>query len=81
MFDNIKRDPTVYHTMNRPSEFYVIGSLKDWAITERLHKINVPTLLLNGRYDEAMDEVAEPYFEKVDKARWVTFAESSHMPH
>lgn len=38
-------------------------------------------LLLNGRYDEAMDEVAEPYFEKVDKARWVTFAESSHMPH
>lgn len=28
-----------------------------------------------------MDEVVEPYFEKVDKAKWVTFAESSHMPH
>ena len=21
------------------------------------------------------------YFEKVDKAKWFTFAESSHMPH
>jgi len=66
---------------NRPSEFYVIGSLKDWTIIERLHKINVPTSLLNGRYDEAMDETVEPYFEKVDKTKWVTFAESSHMPH
>ena len=28
-----------------------------------------------------MDEVVEPYFEKVDKAKWFTFAESSHMPH
>ena len=66
---------------NRPSEFYVIWPLKDWTITKRLHRINVPTLLLNGRYDEAMDEVVEPYFEKVDKAKWFTFAESSHMPH
>lgn len=99
MFDNIKRDPTVYHNnvrfslplrsqcaadrqhRNGPSEFYVIDSLKDWTITERLHRINVPTLLLNGRDDEAMDEVVEPYFEKVDKAKWVTLVESSHMPH
>ncbi|OCL06054.1 proline iminopeptidase [Glonium stellatum] len=81
MFDNIKMDPTVYHTMNGPSEFYVTGSLKDWAIVERLHKINAPTLLINGRYDEATDEVVEPYFEKVGKAKWVTFTESSHMPH
>ena len=55
--------------------------MKDWTITERLHKINVPTLLLNGHDNEAMDEVVEPYFEKVDKAKWVTLVESSHMPH
>jgi len=41
----------------------------------------VPTLLLSGRDDEAMDEVVEPYFEKVDKAKWVTFVESSHVPY
>ena len=26
----IERDPTVYHTMNGPSEFHVIGSIRDW---------------------------------------------------
>src|SRR3954451_23104435 len=26
----IDRDPTVYHTMNGPSEFHVIGSIRDW---------------------------------------------------
>ena len=41
----------------------------------------MPTLLLSRRYDGAMDEVVEPYFEKVAKAKWATFAESSHMPH
>jgi len=29
-FDAIDADPTVYHTMNGPSEFHVIGSIKDW---------------------------------------------------
>ena len=29
-----------YHTMNGPSEFHVIGSLKDWDISDRLHEID-----------------------------------------
>ena len=31
----IDQDPTVYHTMNGPSEFHVIGSIKDWSSTAR----------------------------------------------
>ncbi|KAH8816592.1 proline iminopeptidase [Xylogone sp. PMI_703] len=76
-----KKDPTVYLTMQGPSEFTVIGSLKDWNIVSELHKIKVPVLLLNGRYDEAQDEVVKPFFERIEKVKWYTFAEASHMSH
>jgi proline iminopeptidase len=35
----------VYSTMNGPSEFTVVGTLKDWDVTDRLGEIGVPTLL------------------------------------
>jgi len=55
--------------------------LKDWSVVDELHKINVPTLLLNGKYDAATDEVMQPFFDIIEKVKWVRFAESSHMPH
>lgn len=71
---------SAHNTRNGPSEFTVTGSLKKWDIRPSLHKIAVPTLLLNGRYDEAQDEVVEPYFRAIGKVKWYRFAESSHMP-
>ncbi len=68
------------HTRNGPSEFHITGSLKEWSIIDDLHKIAVPTLLLNGKYDEAQDSVVQPYFRAIHKVKWYTFAESSHMP-
>lgn len=66
---------------NGPSEFFISGTLKTWSIVDEVHKIKVPTLLINGRYDEAQDEVVEPFFKSIEKVKWVRFAESSHMPH
>lgn len=81
-FKLLEEDNTVYLTCNGPSEFYVIGPLKDWNIKDRLEKIQVPVLLLNGRFDEAQDEVVMPYFTNIKTpVKWVQFAESSHMPH
>jgi pimeloyl-ACP methyl ester carboxylesterase len=47
---------------------------------DEIHKINALTLLVNRRYDEAQDEVMEPFFKSISKVKWVRFAESSHMP-
>ncbi|KAL1944211.1 hypothetical protein VTO73DRAFT_3396 [Trametes versicolor] len=80
-FEWMEKDHTVYMTMNGPSEFHVIGSLKTWTIEEAAHKINVPTLLLNGAYDEATDSTVLPLFKAIPKVKWYTFAESSHTPH
>ena len=74
-------DNTVYRNMNGPTEFHVIGTMKDWTIEERLRNIIAPTLLISGRYDEATPLVVQPYVENVPGCRWVVFEESSHMPH
>jgi L-proline amide hydrolase len=80
-FAAMDEDPTVYHTMNGPSEFHVVGSLRDWTIVDRVGSIAVPTLLASGRYDEATTETVAPYFEGIPDVRWAVFAESSHMPN
>ena len=54
-----RANPEVYHAMNGPSEFHVIGTIKDWDITERLGQIEAPTLVFSGRYDEVTPAITE----------------------
>jgi len=79
-FDQIAAEPTVYHTMNGPSEFHVVGSLRSWDITDRLHEITTPTLLVSGRHDEATPYIVEQIHERIRGAEWTIFEESSHLP-
>lgn len=80
-FMEINDDPTVYHAMNGPNEFHVIGSLKNWSVEDVLPHIDVPTLLLSGRHDEATPATVQPYFDGIATVRWEIFENSSHMPH
>jgi L-proline amide hydrolase len=80
-FLEIYNDPTVYETMNGPSEFHVIGTLKDWSVAEGLADITVPTLLISGRHDEATPGTVQPFADGIKNVRWEIFEESSHMPH
>lgn len=74
-FAKMDEDPTVYHTMNGPSEFHCIGSLKDWDITDRLPEIDIPTLLISGEFEGASHSthIEAPEFSQtavcVDKKR------------
>ena len=53
---------------------------KGWSIVDRVHEIDVPTLVINGRYDVAQDYVTEAYIKKIPGAKWIKFEGSSHMP-
>ncbi|KAI3008449.1 aconitate hydratase, mitochondrial [Aspergillus niger] len=75
-----EKDSTVASTMLGPSEFWVEGSLKDWSALDHIHRIQVPTLVINGRYDEAQDSAVEPLFWGIDKVKWITLSEGSHCP-
>lgn len=80
-FRAIEEDPTVYHTMNGPSEFHVVGSIKDWSSVDRLSDIDVPTRLVSGAYDEATPALQQRLAAGIRGAAWALFEDSSHMPH
>ncbi len=78
-FDRLSKP--VYYTMNGPSEFHVVGTIKDWDRTDRLSEIHVPTLILSGRYDESTPVINEVLHKGITGSQWVVFEQSSHLAH
>ncbi|KAJ7660024.1 hypothetical protein B0H17DRAFT_865830, partial [Mycena rosella] len=54
-----------------PSECNITGTMKTWTVVDDLHKISVPALLINGRYDDAQDVAVAPFFERTGKMKRV----------
>lgn len=48
---------------------------------DRVGAVEVPTLLISGRHDEATPETVQPFYDGIPDVRWEVFEESSHMPH
>jgi L-proline amide hydrolase len=80
-FDAVEADPTVYGTMNGPSEFTVTGTIRAWSVTDRLHEITVPVLLVSGEHDEVRPDVVRTMHERLADSEWELFEDSSHTPH
>jgi L-proline amide hydrolase len=80
-FDFLSSAPEVYNTMNGPSEFHVIGTIKNWDIRHRLGEINAPTLVISGRFDEATPVIAETVHKGIPGSQWVILEQSSHSAH
>jgi L-proline amide hydrolase len=77
-FRIMEESPEVYHSMNGPSEFHVIGTIKDWDVTPQLGRIQVPTLLFCGRYDEVTPATVEAAHRAIPGSEFVVLEESSH---
>ena len=71
----------VYATMNGPTEFDVIGLLREWDRTADLGRIRVPTLVTCGRYDEITPSCSETITRGIPDARMHVFEESAHCAH
>jgi L-proline amide hydrolase len=78
-FAAIADDPTVYYTTNGPSEFHVVGSFKDWQVRDRLGEVDVPALVISGRYDEATPALQEDLVTGIPRTRQVILEHSSHL--
>lgn len=77
----MEAEPTVYHTMNGPNEFHVIGSLASWSVIDRLSDIAVPTLVAAGEFDEATPVTWEPFATLIPGAVSHVFPGASHCVH
>jgi L-proline amide hydrolase len=82
-FAKLGRNPQVYRTMNGPTEFHVVGTLRDWEILSRLATIasDLPVLLTSGRHDEATPTQVAGIAERLPNAEWVIFEQSGHLAH
>ncbi len=71
----------VYLTMNGPTEFDVIGTLRDWDRTADLGRISNPTLVTCGRFDEITPACSKTIADGIPGARMVVFEHSAHTAH
>ncbi|KQO84487.1 amino acid amidase [Frigoribacterium sp. Leaf263] len=79
--EQMEAEPTVYHTMNGPNEFHVIGTMRDWSIIDRLPRVAAPTLVVAGEHDEATPATWQPFVDGIADVRSHVFAGASHCSH
>jgi L-proline amide hydrolase len=72
--------PDVYRAMQGQNEWTVTGALRGWDVRDRLGEIDVPTLVIRGRYDMCTDPIAATLVNGIQGAREVVLENSSHTP-
>lgn len=77
-FRNMGTD--VFETMFGPSDFHIVGTIRDWDVFARLGEITLPTMVLAGRYDECVPEHAWEMHQRIPGSRFELFEASAHMP-
>lgn len=70
----------VFGTMFGPSNFHIVGTIRDWDVFDRLPEIALPTLILAGRFDECAPEHMWEMHRRIGGSRYVLFESSAHMP-
>ncbi|OBK24427.1 proline iminopeptidase [Mycobacterium asiaticum] len=70
----------IFETMFGPSDFHIVGTIRDWDVVDRLDEITLPTLLLAGRFDECSPEHMRDMHERIAGSRFEFFENSAHLP-
>ncbi|KAI1105743.1 proline-specific peptidase [Jackrogersella minutella] len=81
MQHSLTQDISSYLTIFGPNPLVVAGSIRDWTVIPSLHKIKVPTLLIDGSQDTVQEHSVTPLFEHIEKVRWVTLDNAAHLAH
>ncbi|HUY96736.1 MAG TPA: proline iminopeptidase-family hydrolase [Verrucomicrobiae bacterium] len=69
----------VYLAMNGPNEFTTTGRLRAFDVTDRLHEIQIPTLLTGGRHDECRPDHLAAMQRLIPGSELVIFEHSAHL--
>jgi proline iminopeptidase len=70
----------IFETMFGPSDFRIVGNIRDWDVFERLREIVLPTLVVAGRFDECAPEHMRDMHQRIAGSRFELFESSAHMP-
>jgi len=70
----------IFETMFGPSDFHIVGTIRNWDVLDRLTEIALPTLVVAGRFDECAPEHMWEMHQRIEGSRFELFESSSHMP-
>ncbi|WP_322861026.1 proline iminopeptidase-family hydrolase [Mycobacterium europaeum] len=70
----------IFETMFGPSDFRIVGTIRDWDVFDRLAEIRLPTLILAGRFDECVPEHMWDMHQRIAGSRFELFESTAHMP-
>ena len=75
-----ERGPESYRAMWGPNEWTLTGALQGWDVRPRLRELDLPALVIRGRYDLSTERIAATLVHGLPQAREVVFEASSHTP-
>jgi proline-specific peptidase len=70
---------TIYHYMAGPSEFRIVGTLREWDIMDRLGEITIPALVTGGQYDECRPSHLREVHARIPGSRLEIIPDASHL--
>ena len=76
----LERGPESYRAMWGPNEWTLTGALRGWDVRPRLGELDLPALVIRGRYDLSTERIAATLMHGLPQAREVVFEDSSHTP-
>jgi proline-specific peptidase len=75
-----ERSREAYRAMCGPNEWTMTGALRGWDVRPRLGELDLPTLVVRGRYDLCTERIARVLVDGIRGAQYVVMEESSHTP-
>ncbi|WP_174237121.1 proline iminopeptidase-family hydrolase [Mycobacterium basiliense] len=70
----------IFQTMFGPSDFRIVGTIRNWDVVDRLTAITLPTLLLAGKFDECSPEHMREMHRRISGSRYEFFESTAHLP-
>jgi L-proline amide hydrolase len=75
-----ERSKEAYQAMCGPNEWTMTGALRGWDVRPRLGELDLPTLVVRGRYDLCTERIARVLVDGIRGAQYAVMEESSHTP-
>ncbi|MEN2416408.1 proline iminopeptidase-family hydrolase [Flavobacterium mesophilum] len=69
----------IYTIMQGPSEFGISGRLAKWDVKNRLHEIEIPTLMIGAKYDTMDPKAMEEQSKLVKNGHYLYCPNGSHL--
>ncbi|KAJ8502942.1 hypothetical protein ONZ45_g11303 [Pleurotus djamor] len=73
-------NPMVFATMVGPSIYNLSGNIVSWSIVDKLPNVRCPTLIISSPHDVVHSVAILPWFQRINKVKWVELQDSTHMP-